>query len=79
LQEHYKNKIDFEYTDDYVFHYGLRISIPSKEIFDLLAYDRKDSFYMQYGLDDGGSCDWELSYRQLINYIQKYPHHSARK
>ena len=70
---------NFEYTSDDEFEDGLRIEIPSKEITSILAYDNKDEYYMCYTLESGGSCDWELSYRQLINYISKYPNHSARK
>ena len=72
-----KNKIDFEYIEE--FKYGIRISIPSKGICSINANDKKDSFYMDYTLENGSSCDWELSFRQLTNYIRRYPNHWARK
>ena len=74
-----ENKIEFEYTEDDEFEYGLRIGIPSKEITSIVAYNEKDAFYMNYDLEDGDSCDWELSYHQLTDYIRRYPKHSARK
>ena len=74
-----ENKIEFEYTEDDEFEYGLRIAVPSKEITSIVAYNEKDAFYMNYDLEDGNSCDWELSYRQLTDYIRRYPKHSARK
>jgi hypothetical protein len=74
-----ENKIDFEYTEDDEFKYGLRIALPSKEIYSIHACEQKDLFSINYDLEDGYSCDWEPSFRQLTNFIRRYPNHNARK
>jgi hypothetical protein len=74
-----KNQIDFEYNTDDHFEYGFEIYIRSREIYTIRALDEKDSFFICYTLEDGKGCDWEPSYRQLIDYIKRYPNCSARK
>ena len=64
-----ENKIDFEYTEDDEFEYGLRIAVPSKEITSIVAYNEKDAFYMNYDLEDGNSCDWESNCSEKFKQI----------